>query len=103
LFADNAKPTPQCTEVFQVLRRELERRDLLQPPRVFISPGCDSEVQRLREYVRRLQGQLVESPGGPAVLRCAVLCCAVLCHAALFMCAVLCCAMLLYLYVPWCL
>jgi hypothetical protein len=61
-----------------VLRRELERRDLLQLPRVFISPSCGSEVQRLREYVRRLQGQTVESPGEPAVL----------CHAVLSACLV---------------
>lgn len=46
-----------------MLRRELERRDLLVKPKVHISPSCGTEVQRLREYVRRLQGQLAESPG----------------------------------------
>jgi len=46
-----------------VLRRELERRALLQVPHIHISPTCGIEVQRLREYVRRLQGQLAERPG----------------------------------------
>jgi hypothetical protein len=57
-------PRPvQCQDIFLVLRRELERRDLLVKPKVHISPSCGTEVQRLREYVRRLQGQLAESPG----------------------------------------
>jgi hypothetical protein len=51
-------------EVYQVLWRELLRRDLLVLPKVHISPACAHQEQRLREYVRRLQGQLAESPGG---------------------------------------
>jgi hypothetical protein len=54
---------PQCMEVFQVLWRDLQRRDLLVVPKVHISPSCGHQEQRLREYVRRLQGQLAESPG----------------------------------------
>jgi hypothetical protein len=55
--------TPQCMEVYQVLWRDLQRRDLLVMPKVHISPSCGHQEQRLREYVRRLQGQLAESPG----------------------------------------
>jgi hypothetical protein len=46
------------------LRRELERRQLLQLPRVHVSPLLGPETQRLREYVRRLQGNLAERAGG---------------------------------------
>lgn len=59
--------TMQCMEVYQVLWRELLRRDLLVLPKVHISPACAHQEQRLREYVRRLQGQLAESPGGARV------------------------------------
>lgn len=45
------------------LRRDLERRHLLKVPLVYISPSLGNETQRLREYVRRLQGSLAESPG----------------------------------------
>jgi hypothetical protein len=44
-----------------MLRRELERRQLLQTPLVFVSPALGPEQLRLREYVRRLQGNLAES------------------------------------------
>jgi hypothetical protein len=56
--------TAQCLEVLVSLRRELERRQLLALPRVHVSPSLGPETQRLREYVRRLQGNLAERAGG---------------------------------------
>lgn len=56
-------PAPQCLEVLVTLRRELERRALLQQPRVHVSAALGPETQRLREYVRRLQAELAERPG----------------------------------------
>lgn len=55
---------PQCLEVLVTLRRELERRQLLRVPLVYVSPALGPETQRLREYVRRLQANLAERPGG---------------------------------------
>lgn len=53
----------QCLEILVTLRRDLERRRLLKVPLVYISPSLGNETQRLREYVRRLQANLAESPG----------------------------------------
>lgn len=56
-------PVVQCLEILVTLRRDLERRRLLKVPLVYISPSLGNETQRLREYVRRLQANLAESPG----------------------------------------
>lgn len=55
---------PQCLEILVTLRRDLDRRRLLKAPLVYISPSLGNETQRLREYVRRLQANLAETPGG---------------------------------------
>jgi hypothetical protein len=64
LLACHPPSLMQCLEVLVTLRRELERRQLLRLPRVHVSPSLGAETQRLREYVRRLQGNLAERPGG---------------------------------------
>eukprot|EP00878_Enallax_costatus_P033747 GHUV01037300.1.p1 GENE.GHUV01037300.1~~GHUV01037300.1.p1 ORF type:complete len:195 (+),score=40.87 GHUV01037300.1:480-1064(+) len=57
----------ECLEILVTLRRDLERRRLLKVPLVYISPSLGNETQRLREYVRRLQANLAETPGGAEV------------------------------------
>jgi hypothetical protein len=49
--------------VVAALRRELEKRKLLAVPRVRVSTRLEpNQIQRVREGVRRMHGQLVESP-----------------------------------------
>lgn len=53
----------QNLEIYGNCRRELEKLQIIHPPKVFIDPSClTTDQTRLRQVVLKLGGQVAESP-----------------------------------------